>query len=130
MTNDLWQCNYCENTDGTQAISVKARGGYLIPSYCKRCNNAYAHQISWRRYQSLTEQGCAICGSEKRLCIDHDHSCCAGKYSCGRCVRGLLCTPCNTFVGRLDGATYKKALIYLERTIRRGKRIATATTTR
>ncbi|GGW12252.1 hypothetical protein GCM10018980_03550 [Streptomyces capoamus] len=31
--------------------------------------------------------------------IDHDHTCCAG---CPRCVRGLLCKPCNTNLGRYE----------------------------
>lgn len=51
--------------------------------------------------------GCAICGSPdpglshaKRLAVDHNHSCCPGGGSCGRCVRGLLCVPCNTILGQ------------------------------
>lgn len=49
--------------------------------------------------------GTAGCGSRRkgsrRLAVDHDHSCCPGKTSCGRCVRGLLCGPCNDHMGYL-----------------------------
>ncbi len=31
--------------------------------------------------------------------IDHDHSCCRGKKSCGKCIRGLACHACNTGIG-------------------------------
>lgn len=38
---------------------------------------------------------CEVCGTaETRLCIDHCHT-------TGR-VRGILCTSCNTFLGRIE----------------------------
>lgn len=48
---------------------------------------------------------CAICqratGKVRRLAVDHDHTCCNGPTSCGLCVRGLLCKPCNRMLGHL-----------------------------
>ncbi|MER5301373.1 endonuclease domain-containing protein [Streptomyces lasiicapitis] len=31
--------------------------------------------------------------------IDHDHNCHHCRAGCPRCVRGLLCKPCNTYLG-------------------------------
>jgi len=33
--------------------------------------------------------------------IDHDHRCCPGEGSCGKCIRGLTCSPCNVAAGML-----------------------------
>lgn len=62
---------------------------------------------------------CAICrratGATKALSVDHDHSCCPGPTSCGGCVRGLLCTPCNRMLGhaRDDAELFRRAIRYL-----------------
>jgi hypothetical protein len=35
-----------------------------------------------------------------KFAIDHDHKCCPGAgRSCGRCVRGIACPPCNKLIG-------------------------------
>lgn len=62
---------------------------------------------------------CAICGlpcpSGNRLAVDHDHACCPGKTSCGKCIRSLLCMHCNSGLGcfRYSAALMLTAAEYL-----------------
>jgi hypothetical protein len=62
---------------------------------------------------------CAICAQPpkgKRLAVDHDHRCCPGKTSCGRCVRGLVHEYCNRALGLLgdDPLNLRMGAAYLE----------------
>lgn len=41
-------------------------------------------------------------GKVMSLAVDHDRKCCPGTKSCGKCIRGLLCTDCNTALGKLE----------------------------
>lgn len=46
------------------------------------------------RYDELVVKGCALCGTKKNPCIDHDHD-------TGR-VRGILCSRCNIMIGHYE----------------------------
>lgn len=65
---------------------------------------------------------CAICSGEPdgrwaALVVDHDRKCCTGSKSCGRCVRGLLCSSCNAALGLFGDSieTLRSAITYLGR---------------
>lgn len=78
--------------------------------YVRRTYNVSS---GWYAEQLEKQNGvCAICGlperSDRRLCVDHDHSCCPGDTSCGKCVRGLLCLTCNKRLAVVENTTWIK----------------------
>lgn len=64
---------------------------------------------------------CGICGGgpdgSGHFHVDHDHKCCPGQRSCGKCVRGALCSRCNWLLGNAGDeiAVLEKAIEYLKR---------------
>jgi hypothetical protein len=68
----------------------------------------YHHGITWEQLTVMLDaQGgtCYLCKepldpeASRGIHIDHDHQCCRGARSCGKCIRGLACHGCNTGIG-------------------------------
>jgi len=76
--------------------------------FCQDCRDFWwqiKHGISGGRIRSIIAQQngrCAMCMRDRKLVIDHDHKCCESDYSCGQCIRSLLCHKCNLGIGCLD----------------------------
>ena len=94
-----------------------------LVEYSQIYNRAVRHHVSRERYdEMLAEQNgaCAICKrpplADNPLTIDHDHDCCPGIYSCGKCVRGLIHLSCNQAIGLFqdDPTMMRNAAEYLE----------------
>lgn len=89
----------------------------------------FKHHLSQQGFDDLlVKQGglCPVCKepliitfgslrSGKTVHIDHDHTCCPGAYSCGKCIRGLLHCNCNAGIGYLrdDSTICRNAAEYL-----------------
>ena len=82
-----------------------------------------AHKITLQQYKemySAQEGKCKICQTkeedELKLQVDHDHKCCPTKaWSCGKCIRGLLCAKCNRGLSFFndDPALFSAAIKYI-----------------
>lgn len=109
-------------------------------SDCKDCFNkerrsqatpeSDRRKFLWQKYKLTPEQWdqrlkaqdsrCAICKrkepTKKGWQMDHDHRCCPKSRTCGKCLRGILCSPCNTLIGqaRESKTTLMNAIDYLD----------------
>lgn len=117
------QCGKCKEIKTTEQFSKSARRSDGLQTWCKECNSEHKREwikenrdkVSknslWTKYRLRPEQFDALIAEQEGKCgvckelfvqtprVDHDHSCCSGKTSCGSCIRGLLCDNCNRLVG-------------------------------
>jgi hypothetical protein len=103
---DMCHFHYRRNLNGKQVDPDKAR---LSSMYEVRPDKLKAYyNISITQYQAMAKNGCNVCqsfGTNSPLQVDHDHSCCTGKVSCGLCVRGMVCARCNQSIGKYEAGT-------------------------
>lgn len=101
------ECRACHSTRNV------ARKKKLSPERRWKYNLTRWHISSEDYFQMLEEQNgvCAVCHSNGRLYIDHDHSCCPGNHSCGKCIRGLLCIRCNSGEGFVRDQDWLRSML-------------------
>lgn len=121
-------CNFC----GGRFVLDRTRTGRMQRSDTKWCPDCgrdspdvrrfKQYGVTKKQYDAAMARGCELCGAMKPLHVDHDHSCCPvapGKRarSCGNCIRGFVCGPCNRGLGlffdNIDAL--ERAVAYLKR---------------
>lgn len=123
ITNRRSDTRYCSEQCMNEQ---RRRDGRLRQTTRKALLTRYG--LTQEAFDALLAQqggGCAICGSTDpkarhgKWQIDHDHACCPNRdqRTCGKCVRGLLCGPCNTGLGHFedDPARLEAAARYLRK---------------
>lgn len=95
---------------------------------CERHSSDMWHKAmglnAYMELMSITE--CQSCGSAGPLVTDHDHSCQKGHNNrnrmCPDCIRGRICSPCNTSLGSLgeDPERIRRLAKYAERVAKVG----------
>lgn len=103
----------------TCALSICSGVRGSSPLCDKHLSKAKQFSLTPEEFTRIVGGGiCQLCGESvegKQMHIDHDHSCCPGKGSCGTCVRGILCRNCNVGLGFLKDSIprLEEAISYL-----------------
>lgn len=129
-------CKNCSVSKDHSEFSIKRRlrdGSVSLRENCKACvkdkdamyylKNSEQIKQRQRVYDRFARHGlskegylkllarfdgkCWLCKERPGLKIDHDHKCCSGAYSCGNCVRGVLCHQCNIGLGMFKDSISK-----------------------
>jgi hypothetical protein len=97
--------------------------GYMESSNRRRLRTRF--NLSVEEFEELLDKysrtHCHLCNREYGVrgpIIDHDHACCPGRRSCGKCVRGIICNRCNVSLGAIEDNkdTLNNMINYLEKT--------------
>lgn len=104
-------CTRCKHSRSVTEFTLQGRGEKrrsvcrVCEAEQKRLNYYNLDEITYQAILIAQNKSCAICEQPFHTevpHVDHDHMCCPGKKSCGKCVRGLLCNHCNKAVGLFE----------------------------
>lgn len=127
-----WLCLDCKRAQGREwGRAYNARHPEARRQSAVRYQRANAEKASKtireKKYKMTLEQiermiieqgdACKLCRGElgDTWTVDHDHACCPKAYTCGQCIRGVLCRRCNIALGmfREDPELLIAASIYV-----------------
>jgi hypothetical protein len=129
VTDEEAQCTSCRQIKPLSGFPVRSGKSGGILARCKVCDHGQRilknFNIDIEKYWLLAELQdfkCGICkkdiyssDTENMFAVDHDHGCCPIKgKSCGKCVRGILCGPCNKALGVFEKGMPKDDLVKLK----------------
>lgn len=137
-------CSKCDSFRNLDCFTNDKRSSDGKHSWCRKCRSDYTnehrnratydplkrqklywsspHKKDYNKVLAEQEGLCSLCGllpkTGEYLVTDHNHLCCPGEKSCGKCIRGLIHSDCNAALGFLkdDPALCIKAAEYLKRT--------------
>lgn len=107
------QCSACKEWKSESDYLSHPKNKDGLFGHCNPCRKLSSRATKYKKsvddiLRMIDQQNglCQICSKPlgEDYAIDHDHDCCnygrqATKKSCGSCVRGLLCKPCNLALG-------------------------------
>lgn len=64
----------------------------------------HKYNMEMAEFEERSAKGCELCGDKPThsLHVDHDHKCCDGPVTCGKCVRGIVCNRCNKAIDKYE----------------------------
>ena len=118
-------CKTCDVWKPKNQYRYRPAGGRYVTDrwegQCLPCRNEYRRankfKLTVSDMRQLLQTPCAVCGSRDDLHLDHDHKCCDTELNtCGQCLRGVLCGPCNVTLGIMQDSSenLRKLADYLD----------------
>lgn len=102
-------CKYCDRHLPFEKFPTANHNPTGRRSKCYWCQSIWdAYRLTFQQFSVMLQGQGGLCGGCSKppasgsFVVDHDHSCCPGEKTCGRCVRGLLCSKCNLALGHVS----------------------------